>query len=228
MKLIPLTQGRHAIVDDADYEWLRQWRWYLSAYGYAARAEGKRIFYMHREILGVGPGIVAHHRDEVRLNNRRSNLEAMTRAEHVALHQTGRKYSPEHCAGISAALKGRTIPAEARANMSEAQRRRWETMSDEEREVHLGCLRHGWTAESRAKQAASRRGRKHGAHTTSPYLGVSWFKRDSKWRAWINVGGRQRHLGYFHDEADAAEAYNAAALRHFGEYARLNQISRAA
>ena len=27
MKLIPLTRGRVALVDEADFEWLSQWNW---------------------------------------------------------------------------------------------------------------------------------------------------------------------------------------------------------
>ncbi len=27
-KLIPLTQGKVTIVDDADFDWLNQWKWY--------------------------------------------------------------------------------------------------------------------------------------------------------------------------------------------------------
>jgi hypothetical protein len=27
MKLIPLTQGKHAKVSDKDYKWLNQWKW---------------------------------------------------------------------------------------------------------------------------------------------------------------------------------------------------------
>jgi hypothetical protein len=29
MKTIPLTQGKFAIVDDSDFEWLNQWKWYV-------------------------------------------------------------------------------------------------------------------------------------------------------------------------------------------------------
>ncbi len=57
---------------------------------------------------------------------------------------------------------------------------------------------------------------------SSRFKGVSWYRRDSCWRSCITVNDRQIHLGYFQDEAEAAAAYDAAAVRLFGEFARLN------
>lgn len=57
---------------------------------------------------------------------------------------------------------------------------------------------------------------------TSKYKGVSWFKRDSKWVAHIMKDAKSYNLGYFDDEEDAARAYDAAAVRMFGDFARLN------
>lgn len=57
---------------------------------------------------------------------------------------------------------------------------------------------------------------------SSRYKGVSWCKRTKRWRANIMVDGRQPSLGYYDVEEDAARAYDAAARRHFGEYAALN------
>ena len=59
--------------------------------------------------------------------------------------------------------------------------------------------------------------------TSSRYKGVRWCKKSRKWRAGIKVNGRERHLGLFTSEEDAARAYNEAALGAWGEYAYLNQ-----
>lgn len=57
---------------------------------------------------------------------------------------------------------------------------------------------------------------------TSRFKGVSWYRWSGKWRAAIMVNYRKRHLGYFVAEDDAARAYDAAALKLHGEFARLN------
>jgi hypothetical protein len=87
---IQLTQGKFAIVDDADYEWLNQWKWYACAdcnTYYAVRQlykNGKQIqIRMHREVLGLKYGDLRQcdHRDSNGLNNRRSNLRIATSAQ---------------------------------------------------------------------------------------------------------------------------------------------------
>jgi hypothetical protein len=62
--------------------------------------------------------------------------------------------------------------------------------------------------------------------TTNPcssrYKGVSYDRGHAKWHAYIMLNRKRSHLGYFTEEADAARAYDTAALSAFGEYARLN------
>ena len=60
MKTIPLTQGQVAMVDDEDFERINQHKWHLlkSPYTFYAvrttpRKEGRKMIYMHREILGL-------------------------------------------------------------------------------------------------------------------------------------------------------------------------------
>ena len=57
---------------------------------------------------------------------------------------------------------------------------------------------------------------------TSGFKGVSWDKRARKWHSYITVNGRMTHLGYYSDAWDAAESYNRAAIRAWGEFAYLN------
>ena len=57
---------------------------------------------------------------------------------------------------------------------------------------------------------------------TSGFKGVSWHKQVKKWVAKIRVNRKLLHLGLFVSAEDAARAYDAAALKYFGEFARLN------
>ena len=68
--------------------------------------------------------------------------------------------------------------------------------------------------------------KKRGDKTSSQYKGVHWHKHGEKWSARITVNKRQVSLGYFLDEHKAAFAYNEAARKYFGEFARLNEIER--
>jgi hypothetical protein len=89
MKEISLTQGMVAIVDDDDYEWLSQWKWYANRVRYtfyAARniwKNGKNIpVRMHREILHLTPGDknIVDHKNQNGLDNRKENLRIATPA----------------------------------------------------------------------------------------------------------------------------------------------------
>jgi hypothetical protein len=42
---------------------------------------------------------------------------------------------------------------------------------------------------------------------SSKYVGVSWHKNINKWRTSIYIKGKVKHLGYFTDEKEAAQAY---------------------
>lgn len=57
---------------------------------------------------------------------------------------------------------------------------------------------------------------------TSGYKGVQLRCDGKKWLARIQVNKKTIHLGSFETREDAARAYDAAAIQHFGEFARLN------
>jgi len=89
MREIPLTHGKVAIVDDADYEYLAGYKWRACRYRqkrenwYACRtekaADGSTInFSIHRTVLNAGMDDVVHHVDDNGLNNVRTNLRLCT------------------------------------------------------------------------------------------------------------------------------------------------------
>ena len=159
MKEIQLTQGKVALVDDADFEWLNQWKWCCHTWkrkSYAERVEiidGKRfVIKMHRLILGLshGDGKLVDHEDGDGLNNQRYNVRVCD-------------YNVNN-----------------------------------------------WNRKVRHDAA-------------SPYKGVSVYRK-TKWKATINFNGKQYWLGSFDCQKEAAKAYNLAAVKYHGAFAKLNQI----
>jgi hypothetical protein len=59
-------------------------------------------------------------------------------------------------------------------------------------------------------------------NTSSRFIGVSYSKEEKKWRARITYKGKRIHLGWFDNEIDAARAYDAAARKYYGEFAKVN------
>lgn len=63
-------------------------------------------------------------------------------------------------------------------------------------------------------------------NTSSKYKGVCWNKRLGKWHARIGFRGESIHIGFYSDEDEAAEMYNKAAMKYFGENCYLNKIGQ--
>lgn len=105
-KEIVLTQGQVAIVDDADFKWLNQWKWHAhkskrdpSAKFYAVRTYRKTLpngetknasIKMHRQILGAPDDTNVDHEDGNGLNNQRHNLRAANKTQNNANRRLNR------------------------------------------------------------------------------------------------------------------------------------------
>lgn len=157
MKQIPLTQGKFAIVDDSDYEYLNQFKWCAHRIGntfYADRMgerDGKNYTeLMHRVILNITDSNVhCDHINHNGLDNRRCNIRICTRSQN----------------GMN---------------------------------------------------------RKRYANSSSIYKGVTYRKDMGKWTARIRLNNKNKSLGIFNNEYDAAKRYDLAAIEYYGEFANLN------
>ena len=88
MKLIQLTQGQFAMVDDEDFEELNQFKWYANSSNKYFRAirniriNGKyTTVKLHRVIMSAQKGDIIDHIDGDTLNNQRSNLRFCTNSQ---------------------------------------------------------------------------------------------------------------------------------------------------
>lgn len=91
MKYIELTQGQRTIVDDEDFEFLSQWKWFFHKQrvkgGYAARGrrkdegDGADVIFLHNVLIGEKEGFHADHKNRDKLDNRRLNLRHVTPAQ---------------------------------------------------------------------------------------------------------------------------------------------------
>lgn len=85
MKTIPLTKNKVVLIDDSDYSWLTQWKWYVkekktesgNTY-YAAREENGETILMHRIIMNTPDNLEVDHKDRNGLNCQRYNMRNCT------------------------------------------------------------------------------------------------------------------------------------------------------
>ncbi len=111
MKIIILTKGYIAKVDDEDFEELSKFKWHVSKSNikyYAARVEQKNNkktkIYMHRWLKKAPCGVVVDHKDRDSLNNQKSNLRRCSTGQNMANTST---FGASKFKGVSVAEKGK-------------------------------------------------------------------------------------------------------------------------
>lgn len=95
MREIPLTRGKVALVDDADYEHVSRFKWTAlfnpdNGKWYARRVSGGRTLYLHRFLMSAAKGVHVDHKNGDGLDCRRGNLRF---ADNSQNHQNMRRLS---------------------------------------------------------------------------------------------------------------------------------------
>jgi len=111
MKQIPLTQGKFAIVDDKDYDWLNQWKWHAAkhppgGYYYARRQTSRKnkkrwLISMHRQIMNVLSGMQIDHINHNSLDNRRCNLRICNQSQNNQNRSKAKNEKSSQYKGVS-------------------------------------------------------------------------------------------------------------------------------
>lgn len=103
---IQLTQGKVALVDAADFDFLSQWPWHAfknpNGQFYACRnsdfsADGKRKhIFMHRVLADTPEGFDTDHINGDSLDNRRCNLRVASRSQNMWNRAPNRRGTSRH------------------------------------------------------------------------------------------------------------------------------------
>lgn len=112
MKKIKLTQNKYVLVDDEDYAYLKNYKWYANLWNkkggtkfYAERntwkdkKRGHEI--MHRIITKAPKGFVVDHINGNTLDNRKKNLRIVNRFENQQNRQKAQKNNKLGVIGVS-------------------------------------------------------------------------------------------------------------------------------
>lgn len=103
MKLIELTQGYFAEVDDSDFELVSKFSWCVAKRKhtcYAVHRRGNQSILLHRFLMNAGKGMQVDHKDHNGLNCQRNNLRICTQAQNNA-NKSHHKNSSSKYVGVS-------------------------------------------------------------------------------------------------------------------------------
>lgn len=90
----------------------------------------------------------------------------------------------------------------------------------------LNCVRSNLRFATRSQNSmnAEKKTNWRGRACSSKYKGVCFEKRKNLWISYIVLDGKQKKIGRFKKEEDAARNYNKFAKIHYGDFAKLNEI----
>jgi hypothetical protein len=236
VKRIDLNQGKFVLVDDEDYQYINQWNWTYNPHGggYASRTDRsqprQKTILMHRELMKAKKGQQVDHINRNRLDNRRSNLRICTPGDN-SRNAGKRKDGISKYKGVYKREDNGYFVAHIQFNQKrlflgyytdELNAAYYYNQKATElfREyAYLNELPEGFKPTEPYKPNLAR-----GKH--SEYRGVTYSKKEKKFRAYIQHEGKRINIGGFMTDRIAAEMYNTYAIELHGENAILNEFEQ--
>lgn len=233
-KIIPLTKGVFAVVDEEDYERLtgftpqittrndtpKTYRWYFSNNGGAYATYGGRInkthVAMHRLIMNAPDHLEVDHINGNRLDNRKENLRLATRSENQRNTQKSKRGITSKYKGVCYDKKQGQYKAEINGkflgyyNSELVAATAYDKAANEMYGKFAKCNfpdeEYALLWEEYGKQIENRKRTKGSINRTSKYKGVSKDKRRGGWVAYADVNGKRHSIGRYDNEDKAYEA----------------------
>ncbi len=238
MKEIQLTQGKVALVDDDDFDFLSQWKWHLmkvKTITYAVRSKKdystghEKVWFMHREILGLKTykenPVVVDHKDRNGLNNQKNNLRLATSSDNNANSYKNRGKSTYK--GVSKiGSRGYWVAQLVRDGIKHflggyAEEKEAAIAYDNAARKYFGEFAHlNFPDENRLPTGKLVGQRFKTKLPQSGFRGV--YTCGKKWTSYMEYKGKFIYMGVFEIKEEAARAYDAKALELYGKDAVLN------
>lgn len=210
MKEIVLSKGDIAFVDEEDYEYLSQHKWYLSN-GYAISE--KRVK-MHRMILKAAPGQLIDHQDRNKLNNQKYNIRIATKYQNVH-NQQKRENTINKYKGVHYVKRIGLYQARCRMNLkdhflgyftSEIAAGYAYNKKAQELSSFILLNQFNLSIEQLERKLIEDRRYIKPAEKQSVYSGIYWNKGKNAWEVRPRIGNKRVYIGTFKYEQPAINA----------------------
>jgi hypothetical protein len=236
-KQIPLRgkygEGKFALVDDDDYEYLSQYKWRGDAKGYARYSvyskPQKKILtvMMHRLILNTPDDLHTDHWNGDRLDNRRSNLRVATMQQNMANQKAHGGTSNFKGVGFRHGLWQAQIGVDQKVlhiGVFDTQRAAAQAYNDAATQYfgEFAKLNDLSLLAPEDDLPVRRQGQPQSHNKVSRYLGVYFDKRRNMFMVCVVHKRKYYYGGRFDDEIEAAKARDELAKKLHGVRAKLN------
>lgn len=232
-KEVYMIHGEVVLVDDEDYDLVNRYKWHCAKRNHTTYAAGSTrgnegeiiLLLMHRLIMNTPKGMQTDHINGNGLDNRKQNLRIASPAENSKNRQVRGKMKGFSFQNSTNSFFAYIYTDSKRINLgyftSEVAAACAYDYAAKKYHKDFACLNFPTGQPLTEQELENHRAL---SKSTSRYRGVCLNRRNNKWRVEITLNRRHISVGTFTDEIEAARAYNEAAIKLYGDKAKLNKL----